>query len=323
MGILKNTVTHAMVRLRSCHCVGRNPNRADTVIFDKDISNVHGLIQWDGSQWLLLDHSRNGIRLNQRMLRSAPARFPLQAGDLIQFGARSETGWWVEDVSPPVSMLLEVGGNRVIELANHQHFANDYRASLAIYFSSSHGWQLEQSGHTRALNDGELIEFDQRLWRFIPCPLVETTREVDLAVLHQTSQPRLLFHVSLNEEHVQLQIQLGKRMIQLGERVHHYCLLLLARKRLEDANKGFELHHQGWIKLDALAAMLGQSNSYINIQIFRLRSQLTQALGQVQEAPELIERRRNELRLGPYGFEVYRGSKRQCHYDAIELMNPE
>lgn len=134
--------------------------------------------------------------------------------------------------------------------------------------------------------------------------------------LHQSStmpeqeRTELRFQVSLNEEHAFLKIALDNRTeVDLGERVHHYSLLTLARRRLDDARQGVDPSSQGWIEVDSLARMLGIDPSHLNIQLFRARCQIARALPPGTQLPGLIERRRGELRLGELPFQIVRGSR--------------
>ena len=128
------------------------------------------------------------------------------------------------------------------------------------------------------------------------------------------SEAALRFEVSANEEHSSLTITgLGGATLDLGERVHHYTLLTLARQRLQDARRGFGAEAQGWIGSAQLAKMLGLDLSHLNIQLYRVRTQLAAARGG-EVAPELVQRRRGELRLAPLAFEIVRGGRAEGRY---------
>lgn len=116
------------------------------------------------------------------------------------------------------------------------------------------------------------------------------------------------FHVSLNEEHTWVKVFHDGKSFDLGERIHHYSLLTLARRRLEDARKGIEPHSQGWLDIERLSRMLGLDASHLNIQIFRVRKQIAQSLPAELSFPNIIERRRGEMRFGTFGFQIVRGS---------------
>jgi hypothetical protein len=127
--------------------------------------------------------------------------------------------------------------------------------------------------------------------------------------------PLLHFDVSLNEEHIFLQVALGEGMqLDLGERVHHYAMVTLARHRLADARRGVDPSGQGWIEVDLLARMLGLEPTHLNIQFFRARQQMLRALPAGVPAPALLERRRGEVRIGALGFRIMRGSALEGDY---------
>lgn len=122
----------------------------------------------------------------------------------------------------------------------------------------------------------------------------------------------LHFDVSLDEEHVFLSITQDQRRLDLGERVHHYALLTLARRRLADRASGIDPHSQGWIDTELLSKMLGLEAAHLNIQIFRMRRQIALAL---PASPDVIERRRGQIRFGTPPVSIARGS-------AIEAAAP-
>lgn len=125
---------------------------------------------------------------------------------------------------------------------------------------------------------------------------------------NHSGQVRIDFAVSQNEEHVRLQVASPHAAVTLGERAHHYSLLVLARLRLRDAGRGLDPSSQGWIETDMLAASLGLDVAHLNIHIFRARSQLRRAAAQLGATVEPVERRRCELRFGSYSFHITRGS---------------
>ncbi len=128
-------------------------------------------------------------------------------------------------------------------------------------------------------------------------------------------RPCLHFHVSLDEEHVCLKIHDTRHVLDLGERSHHYALLILARMRLVDAQRQLDGHLQGWVDLDRLAKMLGLEPAHLNIQIFRMRKQLAEAQPAGAPVLEVIERRRGSLRFGDLPFHITRGSKFEADFD--------
>jgi hypothetical protein len=106
------------------------------------------------------------------------------------------------------------------------------------------------------------------------------------------------FSVSKDEEHVSLQVGCGARTFDLGARAHHYMLLTLARRRLEDAAQGLLETSCGWVYQEELAVRPEMAPSQLNIDVCRLRKQFA-SLG-ICDAANIIERRprTRQLRIG-------------------------
>lgn len=102
---------------------------------------------------------------------------------------------------------------------------------------------------------------------------------------HHHEQPRFIFHVSADDWHVRLQIEQGAQRLDLGERVHHYVLLLLAREfcqqqeqRRLNGNGSYDPLSLGWIERECLHKMIGDSDTQLNVKIFRAIKQISCAL---------------------------------------------
>ena len=131
----------------------------------------------------------------------------------------------------------------------------------------------------------------------------------ELEVCQQRPEIELTFNVSQNEEHVSLNLAISQRRFDLGQRNHHYLLLLLARKRMADNAKGIILSEQGWIYLEQLCQMLKLNENHINVQIYRIRKQMTSILPQSLFLPQIIERRTGQIRIVYDNAKVNGGAK--------------
>lgn len=116
--------------------------------------------------------------------------------------------------------------------------------------------------------------------------------------------PVFRFEVSQDEEHVRLEIALGGRRFDLGERAHHETLLLLARERRADESRGHDDAECGWRDLDVLERMLGIDIQHINMHLFRARRQLESMLPPGARELPLAERRRGQVRAAFASFEL-------------------
>jgi len=116
----------------------------------------------------------------------------------------------------------------------------------------------------------------------------------------------LTFSVSTDEEYVQLQMQAGNRVVDLGTRGHNYLLLTLARQRIEDAATGLPESSCGWIYQEDLAHDPSMAPPQLNIDVFRIRRQFAGA--GVVDAANIVERRprTRQLRIGTGRLSIVR-----------------
>ncbi len=115
------------------------------------------------------------------------------------------------------------------------------------------------------------------------------------------------FHVSTDEEHVNIHLRYQDQAITLGERVHHYLLLTLARQKIYDARQGQPPCNQGWVRPVQLAAMLNMDPIHLNVHVCRARKQFKAVLP--YDGARLIERRVDGIRFGFTRMIVIAGSK--------------
>ncbi|WP_194270699.1 FHA domain-containing protein [Glaciimonas soli] len=310
MAIFECTFTHKKIYLRSPHIFGRSAN-SDTHLEGKDISQLHASVKWNGVVWEIFDHSRNGTMIDGALLLCEKKAL-LNVGTSICFGRSKQSNWTVEKLTPPCSMLLSLSGDeKYIELQNFNLIPNEIAPEFSIYRSETGQWVWECNEEVRLLRDGDQVSIAGTQWKFFNAGEIEATSSNTLAPTFTGPNIFLHFHDSWNGERVSLKMTVMDQIIDLGERVHHYCLIKLARKRLEDAKLGVDSGSQGWMDLQLFAAMLGLDVSYVNTHIFRIRNQLAQALPDGITLPNIIERRRDEVRLGSVGFEIINGSVKE------------
>ena len=119
--------------------------------------------------------------------------------------------------------------------------------------------------------------------------------------------PLIRLQLSQNEEHTLARIESAGAGFDLSERTHHYLIATLARRRLHDVRTGRSPDSQGWIAVELLADMLGIDVPHLNIQVHRARRQVESVRPPGAIWPELVQRRRGELRWGGFAFSVRRG----------------
>lgn len=303
MAILTDTQTGSSHVLKPYHVFGRSVQHADCLLPAVNVSLIHACMRWSDQQWTLTDQSRNGCFVNgQRLTKDHPT--PLNLGDEIRFGHLDADPWRVDDLAEPADLLLPLClGLKTITLKAFQNLPDDEHPKACLYRAPNRQWVKETSDGVVNLNDGDLVTVDGAAWRLV-CSLEPPDTLAPSALV-----TCMKFQTSLDEEHVFLTLTRGRSTLELGERSHHYLLLLLARQRLADTALGFDANSQGWIDFDQLVGMLRQDKAHLNIQIFRLRKQFEQAVSQGLIDQGFIERRRGGVRLGQVGIEIVRGSQ--------------
>lgn len=312
MAVLLETSTGLKYALKPYHVFGRSAQHADCMLPARSISMIHACVRWYGRQWLLTDQSLNGSFLNGARLTKDQAT-ALQLGDELRFGSLESSAMKVIDVSAPADALLPLSlGQSPIMLKPFQNLPDDEAPQVCIYRAPDGRWLAETDDDVKLLNDGDLVHIGRHAWRLV------CSDERSRTLMPATLISCMKFQSSLDEEHVSLSVTRGKATLDLGERSHHYLLLLLARQRLVDIDRGLDLHTQGWIEFDDLVQMLNMDKAHLNIQVFRLRKQFEEVVSQGLIQQDFIERRRGGLRLGRLALEICKGSQLESawHPDA-------
>ncbi len=309
MAKIINLNTEEQVILMLQHLFGRHPNSSHTLLFSPDASRMHATIFWDGGMWVLQDSSSNGTYVNGKRIHRGSAQH-LHLGDLINFASLSGETWRIVDLSPPNSLLIPVTpGLPTVVLKDLAVLPNEEQPESTLYISASGHWVCESESGVSVLKTGDLVGSREHAWRFIEASATAETLHNDVLVLVSAVQISIQFMVSQNEEHVAMKFIIGEQEYDLGQRNHHYLLLILARKRLEDIAQGLRASEQGWIDKELLSKMLGQSENHINIQIYRFRKQIVKLLSNSTRLPQAIERRTREIRFAYDNVEITGGAE--------------
>lgn len=302
-----NTNTEEQVILLIQHIFGRHPSTSHTVLMNPQASRMHATIMWDGEGWLLQDSSSNGTYVNGKPVLHGTKRC-LRKGDQIQFASRLGDVWKMLDVAPPKSLLIPVSsGLDTIELDHLVVLPNEAFPEVTLYMSPNGHWVCESQSGISVLKTGDLVGCNGHTWRFIEARASAETQFLASEELPASPQVGIYFNVSQNEEHVSFKLKMDEKEYDLGQRNHHYLLLLLARKRIQDIRSGVSVTEQGWIDKEELSKMLGQNENHINIQVYRFRKQIDNTLPKSFNLPPAIERRTREIRFAYEDIEISGG----------------
>lgn len=303
-----NNNSEEQVTLLIQHIFGRHPSTSHTILENSDASRMHATILWDGEDWLVQDSSSNGTFVNGNpVVRGSMQK--LNKGDIIHFASLTGDAWEMLEVIAPKSLLVPVSsGLQTIELDDIAILPNEELAEVTLYQSPNGHWVCESQSGISVLKTGDLVGCQGHTWRFIEARASEETTYLASNQLPTSPQVGIFFNVSQNEEHVSFKFKMGEHVYDLGKRNHHYLMLLLARKRLEDREKGVSEAEQGWMDKEQLCKMLGLSENHINILVYRFRKQVISLLPRSLNFPQAIERRTCEIRFAYEDIDISGGA---------------
>ena len=283
MGTLTNTSSHQTVQLRDHHIVGRHPETAHTLVKNNTVSRSHCLVEWQQNAWYLQDISANGTFINGKRV-AKNIKHPLKLNDKIQFGDTANETWLVSNIKSPSAFLKSTNtAVNDIALPNQVNLLSSGDNELMISKTLSGQWLCEQAGNVL---DAAFV-----LW---------TANDIDATqdCLEQHAHTvKVLFRVSQNEEHVGITIDIDGQAFDLEDRTHHYLVLLVARKYLEDKQQNIPDSEAGWLDKSLLIKQTRMEETHINTQFFRFKKQLHNALKGSKLDINVIERRRGEIRV--------------------------
>ncbi|TQV81163.1 FHA domain-containing protein [Exilibacterium tricleocarpae] len=315
MAYLRQTDKDIIVHLRTHHTFGRRSDAVDTCVNRPDVSKIHAAMEWNGECWQLRHLGRNGTWLDQESLENG-RNHDVKTGQVIYFAEPGLSGWVIEDLSAPRDQLVPLDPSaQAIPLQNYQLLPASENPETALYFCSRRAqWILDANTNegefyeSRSLEHGDIICFSGSHWRLF---LVGTSKETEEVAREEgRCDWKFLFDLSLDEESTHLRLQTGRELVDLGERIHHYLLLHLARCRAEDAASDIGDKSQGWVDCERLSRELGIDAAHINMLIFRARKQFAEL--HIPDDVTPIERRRGYVRFGSSSFVIHHGSKKAC-----------
>lgn len=284
--------------LEAEHLVGRGSG-SSLRITHRYVSAQHALVLWNGDHWEVKDlGSRNGTFLDGIRIRAGD-HVPLRVGARLGFGL-IEQEWVLTEDGPPTPMAVPVdGGDPVLSQGDLIVLPSPEDPQVSLFRNSEGSWMLEKPDDSSApISSFQTFEVQGRTYRFCCPQLLPRTSIAELVHESAVRNVRLVFSVSRDEEHVQVQATCASRTHDLGARSRHYLLLTLARRRLADAAEGLPDTSCGWIHQDELSRDPTMSGPQLNIDVFRIRQQFGEL--NITDPASIIERRprTRELRIG-------------------------
>ncbi|NMH66358.1 FHA domain-containing protein [Shewanella salipaludis] len=313
MAYLIDNSSGTRVYLCTSHSFGRLLFSVQTEVPRAEVSKIHCLVEWENQQWLIRDISLNGTWVNGERLEPNKHRL-LHLGDRIKICNLDDASFDVQDLSPPIDMLIphpeQHTQQQEIPLARFNILPNEQAPELLVYYDTERDvWTIEeydrQSVEHKPWPDHDNILLSGQKWQ-----LFVNEQNCDTRILRHNSVNNLTVTIktSLDEESTQLIIDNAGQTFDLGMRSHHYLTLLLARYRVHDIGLGIAANEQGWRDGSQLMRDLKIDANHLNILIYRARKQFASELGlSNSQNPALIGRRPGKMRFNVAHFTLKKG----------------
>jgi FHA domain len=307
MALVRKLETGQEVNLRGRTLFGRS-SRSDVQLAGSGASAEHASIAWNGDDWTIRDlKSRNGVMINSSRLNGRNWR--LEVGDTITFGDPTERWLWVEG-GPPCAMAIRDDGT-LIEADGQLLFLPSREQPEVMIHAVEGSWYIEHDAQLTVAHDGDEIPIGAHRYRLeLPEREGLVTQTRTLLGSRDFTTAHAIFHVSRDEEHVDLTVVHGETSYELPARTYYYALLLLARARLADLKAGIPDCDAGWVYGQEMAGQLRTSVQNLNVDIHRAR-QLVARLAAFDNPSELVQRRKTttQLRFGVSSIVIHTGSR--------------
>lgn len=303
MGQLLHRSTKRIVPLGPEAVAGRASGHP-VLLTDPAASTHHASLSWSGERWEARDlGSTNGTSVDGRPLPPRE-KAPLARGTCLRFGSDEEV-WELVDDGPPAAAARRLSDGEV-RVAQDGLLAlpSDEEVVVSVLLTAPGRWLVEvEDGTRRPARYGDRIEVAGETWELTVPAASPSASTYKASGGVQLAHATLRLLVSPGDKHVRLEIVEGAAVCKIRDRACFNLLLLLARKRLDDAQAGLPEDERGWIHvIDALAPLGKKEETAINVNVLRARRALSAA--GVLDAEGIIERRSREMRIGARRLEI-------------------
>jgi hypothetical protein len=309
MASLINLQTEEIIVLNSYHQFGR-ASQNDTCIMSIDVSRNHATICWQNSTWKIIDHSKNGTIVDNRILCQSSRN--LKEGNRIQFGGKDSNTWKVLDLKAPCSYLKSTSKkNNYIELSAAILLPSNESPEISLYKNSNASWKLDTGKEIIELQNRNVYRLGNEDWEYIENEILDTTTDLN----DISKYACVVFKISADEEAIDVKIVINDFQLDLGERVYNHVLLKLAQEREKFGKALVVSEKQGWMDMNELIGFLSKEllievdEYYLNVQIHRLRKRLMDLPPYGYLFSNIIERKNGELRFNHPNFKIVKVEK--------------
>lgn len=320
MGYLISKRNDEKLFLRSQNIVGRSYHKSDLFIENINVSRIHATIEWYASEWRVRDLSRNGCYLNNKLLKKQK-RYTLAKGQTLCFGPIGSEEFLVGDLTPPQDLLIPLEKqSECTKLKDINKIPdNSCPEFLLIFEHRLSQWKLidlskeaDSEERVTMLHHGSIIMTRMGGWQLFTARHQSATQDLGLT---NKSTPNLILSSSQDEESIEISISLDDFYYELGVKVHHYLILLLARKVSDDLTNNIDKSEAGWYDKKLLAKLCGMDVGHLDIQLHRYKKSLSGLEKKGILLGKSIESRRGQVRLYPAHISAYKSGKLEFKVD--------
>ena len=298
MGSILEISSRRVFPLEAETTIGRSA-QSRLVLDGRLVSSLHSMVRFTPLGWEIKDlGSTNGTFVNGTRLL-AGAVCALHEGDTFSFGS-PENGWKLLEEAPPGAMVSSSAGAVIVAEQQMIVLPSADGPVVTIYCTAKGSWRREQASLSSDIDNGQWFDALGQRWKF---SLPDSITKTDALKFKDVRSARLTFGVSSDQEDIHLRADTPGVSIDLGNRASNQLLLVLARRRLSDAESGLESANCGWLYPDDLARALATDPEHVNVDIFRVRRRFGPHF---DNAAEIIERQgvSRRLRLNVENIEI-------------------
>lgn len=296
MASIQHEQSGVRIVLESQHLVGRSA-LCTLQLPDEYVSSEHASLRWNGQAWIVRDlGSLNGTQVDGVAL-NATEGVPLQVGSKVSFGGALQT-WIVLNIDEPSAMAVPLdGGVPVVATAGLLALPSAERPLVTVHCDSNGAWQADWEGTISPVFDRQEIQVEEQRYRLCLPKIFALTKPLH-GFGKRVAELALLFKVSRDLEHIELEVSCVGAKQHLKARTHNEILLVLARARARDAQGGLPPQSCGWVYQDQVCRDVALDPDRLYVDIYRVRRQFAE-LG-VLDPAQIVERRSRskQIRIG-------------------------
>lgn len=263
------------VVLESLHRIGTDRS-SHLVCTDRHASRAHALISWNGRYWELRDlNSTNGTYVDgARITRDVD--IPLVVGRVLSFGTPNAEAWEIVEVDPPVASA-RCGARVIWGTVDFLALPDEETGLVVVRREADESWIRDGASGEEPVLDGATVEVAGETWQLSLPKWPAGTLPATLPISYSIVDAALIFTSEGGGAQVSLVVVLGTERHSFEARKHWEMLMELARRRLQDEERGLPQAECGWMTTQEMAEWLGIPKDLVLLHAHHCRQALKKA----------------------------------------------